>query len=272
MWAAAPGERRQQDSWKGQLERPSSGRRARLLPQNAGATHHTSTTAPPTPHPPTWARYLTAAFAKLVSRGGAPGKAVGIEHIPELQRQAEQNIGRDEALAQMMRQGEARSGRGGGHAFSQISLDGRRRAVPVAAVSVHWGGGGAPPLPPLPLQATWRWWWAMGARGTPPRRRTMPSTWGQLRRGCRRSWWSSWLRAGAWWCLWAPRAACRRAGDEGWGRCRRHSACSAHRCCRRASRQCPLRVMLTSAAPVSLCSRWRLWTRARMGACVAAMP
>lgn len=34
------------------------------------------------------ASYLTAAFAKLVSREGAPGKAIGVEHIPELTRWA----------------------------------------------------------------------------------------------------------------------------------------------------------------------------------------
>ncbi|EFN52918.1 hypothetical protein CHLNCDRAFT_56300 [Chlorella variabilis] len=81
--------------------------------------------------------YLTAAFAKLVSRGGAPGKAVGIEHIPELQRQAEQNIGRDEALAQMMRQGH----------LALVVGDGRKGYPAEAPYDAIHVGAAAPRLP-----------------------------------------------------------------------------------------------------------------------------
>lgn len=44
--------------------------------------------SPPPACPLTHASYLTAAFAKLVCREGAPGKAIGIEHIPQLTRWA----------------------------------------------------------------------------------------------------------------------------------------------------------------------------------------
>lgn len=72
-----------------------------------------------------------------------------------------------------------------------------------------------PQLPPmsccivLVVQAVWSWWWAMGASAGPLGRRTTPSTWGRPPRGCRPTLSTSWPRAGAWWCPWAPRAACR---------------------------------------------------------------
>ena len=69
-----------------------------------------------------------------------------------------------------------------------------------------------------------------GPHPGPPRR------WAPPRRTCRRRWWSSWLRAGGWWCRWGPRAACRRAqstGGRAGGRCRGGGVV----CCR--GKDCP---------------------------------
>ncbi|KAL4440253.1 hypothetical protein ABPG75_003254 [Micractinium tetrahymenae] len=82
--------------------------------------------------------YLTAAFAKLVSRGGAPGKATGIEHIPELTRKALANLAKDPALVQLME---------GGH-LELVVGDGRKgwpAGAPYDAIHV---GAAAPRLPP----------------------------------------------------------------------------------------------------------------------------
>lgn len=49
--------------------------------------------------------YLTAAFAKLVSRGGAEGKAIGIEHIPQLTSKALSNVAKDPSLDELIQQG-----------------------------------------------------------------------------------------------------------------------------------------------------------------------
>ncbi len=49
--------------------------------------------------------YLTAVMAHMVSRGGAAGKAIGIEHIPELCDKAMRNLLRDPHAAELLRSG-----------------------------------------------------------------------------------------------------------------------------------------------------------------------
>lgn len=82
--------------------------------------------------------YLTAAFAKLVSREGAPGKAIGVEHIPELTRKALANLAKEPALVQLMEEGR----------LELVVGDGRLgwpAGAPYDAIHV---GAAAPRLPP----------------------------------------------------------------------------------------------------------------------------
>jgi protein-L-isoaspartate(D-aspartate) O-methyltransferase len=81
--------------------------------------------------------YLTACFAKLVTRDGAHGKAVGIEHISELTSKARRNLGRDPALAQLVTDG----------ALELVVGDGRLGWAAEAPYDAIHVGAAAPRLP-----------------------------------------------------------------------------------------------------------------------------
>lgn len=92
--------------------------------------------------------YLTAAFAKLVSREGAPGKAVGIEHIPELTRKALANLAKDPSLVRLMEEGRLElvvgDGRGGwpaGAPYDAIHVGAAAPRVPTDLVDQLAPGG-----------------------------------------------------------------------------------------------------------------------------------
>lgn len=49
--------------------------------------------------------YLTAVMAHMVTRGGAAGRAVGVDHIPQLVDQAVRNVGREPQAARLVQSG-----------------------------------------------------------------------------------------------------------------------------------------------------------------------
>ncbi|PSC67684.1 L-isoaspartate(D-aspartate) O-methyltransferase [Micractinium conductrix] len=81
--------------------------------------------------------YLTAAFAKLVSREGAPGKAIGIEHIPQLTQNALRYVGKEPELVALMEQGR----------LEFVVGDGRNGYPPGAPYHAIHVGAAAPRLP-----------------------------------------------------------------------------------------------------------------------------
>lgn len=60
--------------------------------------------------------YLTAAFGWLVSRGGAPGSVVGVEHIPQLNRAARTALARIDWAQRMLQEGRIKVVEGDGFA------------------------------------------------------------------------------------------------------------------------------------------------------------